>query len=509
MKDILEKIAQQSVPESTNLWPRIAAQLDERKSLMNIVRTRPLVVILVTLLILLTLSGVAYALGTTLGYFPGVGLVENTGNLRMLAEPVKETRDGVTLTITSVFVYADRVELIYDVKGIDPSNDGSQPQNASEDLKAFCGPQSSSDGDYLSDGDAALRLPNGTLVKRMFGTEYPQNVFAMKPVYKVSIPSDVNDLTMVLKCIPLARLGAVPENWEVPFKLVAVPEGTRVGEPVVDVNATSEPVTAEAVPPPEATAPAKVAAPTQALPSPQVTLTLESAVQLDTGTIFYFHLDVEDRDPSLVSLRPRNVYVIDSLGHKIQAFNNGPVSEYPVGATFEYITSAKPADGALTLVVEDAVAKYAPLDETTFTFDVGENPQPGQTWELNKEFDIAGYKVEVVSARAVTYSDIEVNPEMWDPQTNQPYRSPEGSQGFDYGYQFTFKIDPSLGMSNVAMDIQSDSCGMGEVRPMGASPLKFYTELCRDGYPKGNVKVILRSISVIVKNVGQVVWSPQ
>ena len=230
---------------------------------------------------------------------------------------------------------------------------------------------------------------------------------------------------------------------------------------------------------------------------------------MDTGTIFYFHLDVEDRDPSLVSLHPRNVYVIDSLGHKIQAFNNGPVSEYPVGATFEYITSAKPADGALTLVVEDAVAKYAPLDETTFTFDVGENPQPGQTWELNKEFDIAGYKVEVVSALAAIYSDIEVNPEMWDPQTNQPYRSLEGSQGFDYGYQFIFKIDPSLGMSNVAMDIQSDLCGMDEVRPMGVSPLKFYTELCRDGYPKGNVKVFLRSISVIVKNVGQVVWSPQ
>jgi hypothetical protein len=137
MKDILEKIAKQSVPENTNLWPRIAAQLDERKSLMNIVRTRPLVAILVTLFILLTLSSVAYALGTTLGYIPGIGLVENMGNLRMLAEPVKETRDGVTLTITSVFVYADRVELIYDVRIIDPSNDGSQPQNASEDLKAF------------------------------------------------------------------------------------------------------------------------------------------------------------------------------------------------------------------------------------------------------------------------------------------------------------------------------------------------------------------------------------
>jgi len=158
MKGALEKIAQHGVPENTNLWPRIAAQLDERKSLMNIIRSRPLAAILVTLLILLTLSGVAYAVGTTLGYIPGVGLVENTGNLRMLAKPVSVTRDGVTLTMTSVFVYADHVELIYDVKGIDPSNDGGQPQNASEDMKAFCGPESSFDGNYLSDGDAAFAI---------------------------------------------------------------------------------------------------------------------------------------------------------------------------------------------------------------------------------------------------------------------------------------------------------------------------------------------------------------
>jgi hypothetical protein len=128
---------------------------------------------------------------------------------------------------------------------------------------------------------------------------------------------------------------------------------------------------------------------------------------------------------------------------------------------------------------------------------------------LNKEFDIAGSKVEMVSARAATYSDIEVNPEMLDPQTNSPYRPPEGSQGFDYGYQFTFKIDPSLELSSVAMDILSESCGLSDIRPLGPSPLKFYTQLCRDGYPKGNVKVILRDVSVLVKNVGQVVWSPE
>jgi hypothetical protein len=454
-----------------------------------------IVFVLVVAMLVISAPRVAAALKQLFGYVPGVGLVENTGNLRMLAEPVTVTRDGVTLTVKNVFVYEDRVELVYEVTGIDPSNDGSQVDDVSTNPTAFCGGVNIGET-ANKDGDAILRLPDGTTLERDYTGLYPKNVYAMTPVYKSSVPENVTEMTMILKCIPWAKLGAVPENWEVPFKLVAVPEGTVVGAPVIDVNASSEPAATEA------------ASPSATLPSPQATFTLERVAQTDTGPIFYIRLNVEHPDPSMVAIFPRNVYVIDSLGQKIQLMNNTKSSEDP-STVYEYVPTAKPAEGALTLVVEDAVAKYAPLDETSFTFDVGENPQPGQTWELNKEFDIAGSKVEMVSARAATYSDIEVNPEMLDPQTNSPYRPPEGSQGFDYGYQFTFKIDPSLELSSVAMDILSESCGLSDIRPLGPSPLKFYTQLCRDGYPKGNVKVILRDVSVLVKNVGQVVWSPE
>ena len=446
--------------------------------------------VLVLAVVLISVPGVAAAIGRLFGYVPGVGLVENTGNLRMLSEPVSLTRDGVTLTIDSVYVYGDRVEVAYSVKGIAAQNDGSQAGDATTHPTAFCGGVNIGDAPNI-DGDARLKLPDGTILERDSTGLYPKNAFAMTPVYKAVVPANVTEMTLVLKCIPWARLGAVPENWEMPFKLVAVPIGMVVGEPVIDVNATSKPVAAG------------TASPTASLPSPQATFTLERVALTDAGPVFYIRLNVEHPDPSMVTVFPRNVYLIDSLGQKIQLMNNTLYSEDP-STVWEYVSTAKPAGGALTLVVEDAVAKYAPPDEMTFTFDVGENPQPGQTWELNKEFNIAGYKVEVASARAAVFDDIKDNPEIWNPNGGPDY--PEGSQGFDKGYQFSIK--PGELVSNLQLDILSDSCGLTDIRPSTPAPNLYYTQLCRDGYPKGEVKVILRGISVLVKNVGQVIWSP-
>jgi len=492
MKDELENIARRSVPEDINLWPNISARL-ERKAQMLTPHTRPFVTILVTLLILLVLSGVAYALGKTLGYIPGIGLVENSSGIRFLAEPVLVTREGVTLTVTQVLVYADHVLLVYEVSGIAPENDSSTfsfEELNKADQAAFCGGTTTPP---FTDNDARLRLPDGTFINRAFGTDkYPENVFAMKPAFEAAIPADVTELKLLLKCIPWARLGAVPENWEIPVKLKYVPSGTVVGEPVLDVNATSEPVVTE------------LAASTTVPSSPQVTFTLERVAQTNAGPIFFIRMQVAKPDPTLVSFFPRNVYVIDSLGQNIQLMDNTMYSEDP-STIWEFVPTTKPADGTLTLVVADAVMKYEPLNDATFTFNAGENPQYNQTWALNKDFDIADYKVNVESVRAVTFDDIKDNPEIWDSNGGPDY--PEGSQGFENGYQFTVNIDSMHEMLGVQLDVQSDSCGMSEVRPLSPSQVIYYTNLCRNGYPKGNVNVILRGISVLAENVGLVVWS--
>ena len=428
-----------------------------------------------------------------------MGLVENTGRLRVLSEPISVTRNGVTVTITNVLAYPDRVELIYEINGIAASNDGWQASDSQENPTAFCGGVNI--GKVANkDGDARLKLPDGTLLERDYTGLYPQNAFAMKPVYQVSLPADLDRITMVLKCLPMARLGAVPENWEIPFELKSVPADEVVGETVLDVEQTA--VGPDPLPDPIATI-------APGLPTPVVTMKLENVVPGDERYIFYFSMDMENRDPSLISIMPITAYVIDSLGQKIQLIGNFPWQpfEHRVGSAFQFTSQSKPAAGPLTLVVEKAVAYYAPLyteppqatpDEMSFTFDAGENPQRGQTWHVDREFEIAGYPVHVLSARAVTFEDLNI-PNLVD-----------GSQGYEYGYEFAVQTDPSVKML-MWMDIMTaaQNCWLSNAQSNvpDSSSISFI-QLCRDEFPKSNVRVTIGELSVLLENTWQTVWNP-
>jgi len=458
--------------------------------------------VLVLAIVIVSVPGMAAAIGRLLGYVPGVGLVENTGNMRILSESISLTREDVRLTISYVMVDEDHIELIYDVHGIPPENDGTQATDADTNPTAFCGGVNIGDSPN-KDGDALLRLPDGNLLERDYTGKYPQNVFAMKPVYEASVPPDVTEMTLILKCIPWARRGAVPENWEIPIKLVPVPEGIVLGSPVIEVEQPTETKPAE-----EPVIPSPIAEVSEA-PAPVLKMTLEKIVPMESATIFYFSMDMENRNPALVSIMPVRVYVVDTQGQKIDLIGNfawQPFEHRP-GSLFEYRSASKPADGPLTVVVENAVAYYAPLhvdtpqatpDEMSFTFDAGTNPQRGQSWALRNEFEIAGYSFEVTSARAVIWDDVQ-NPNYID-----------GSQGYDFGYQFAVEANPSVKMA-VEMDIMSESpmcwltTGVPDI-PSGSS--LSYTQLCRDRYPSGFVKVTIWQLAVLLENTWHSTWTP-
>jgi hypothetical protein len=429
--------------------------------------------------------GIAAAFGRIFGYVPGTGLVETTSGLRMLAEPASVTREGVTVTVTQALVYEDHVELTYEVDGIQPSY-SNEP--------GMCG-YYRPDNNFWSDADADLRLPDGTVIRRDYAGKYQsENRYAMKPIYAVSVPSDVSEMTMVLKCLPFTRLGDVPENWEVPFKLVSIPAGAMIGEPVIEV---AQPVGTEEMP---------ASLSTETVSAPKVTMTLERIVPTDSNTVLYLHFNMENADPSLISIMPRSVYVIDSMGQQIRLIGSfvWQPFEHQVGSSFEFVTESKPASGSLTVVADQMIAYYMPLytdpplatpEEMTFTFDAGENPQYGQKWELNKAFTIAGYQFEIVSAQALNYADIA-----------KVHDYVDGSQGYEFGYQFSVEADPSLGMS-IEMDIMRDNCWISDVQNVGVSPM-LYTQLCRDGYPSGSVAVTISEISITINDDVQVVWTP-
>ena len=84
----------------------------------------------------------------------------------------------------------------------------------------------------------------------------------------------------------------------------------------------------------------------------------------------------------------------------------------------------------------------------------------------------------------------------------------DGSQGYDYGYQFAVQGNP-LEKISVVMYIGSDACWLyaGTHIPPEASSV-LYTELCRGGYPQGNVTVTIAELSVLVENTWQATWAP-
>jgi len=289
----------------------------------------------------------------------------------------------------------------------------------------------------------------------------------------------------------------------VPFKLISVPAGTVVGAPVIEVEQPTE------TQPTEEPAASPVAE-MSAIPAPVVKMTLEKLAPMDSATIFYFSMDMENRDPSLISIMPVSAHVIDSQGQKIQLIGNFVLQpfQHRVGSLFQYTSASKPADGPLTVVVENAVVYYAPMyveprqatpEEMSFTFDAGTNPQHGQTWTVNSEFEIAGYPLKITSAKAIIWDDVKT-PDFID-----------GSQGYEYGYQFTVESDPSVKMS-AEMDIMSESpmCGMTMKLPSyhpSSSSLQ-YTQLCRDAFPTGQVKVTIWELSILLENTWQAMWTP-
>jgi hypothetical protein len=247
-----------------------------------------------------------------------------------------------------------------------------------------------------------------------------------------------------------------------------------------------------------------------AISAPVVTMKLEKVVPLDTGYVFYISFDMENKDPALISIMPSEVYVLDAQGQKIYLYANYTWQpfEHRVGSAFEFTLQPK-LDGPITIVVKDAVAVYAPLytdppqatpEQMNFTFNAGDNPQYGQTWPLDEEIDVAGYPIRITSVRAANYDDIKT-PEM---------EASFGSQGFEYGYDFSVESDPSVKFW-AELQIMSEEyiCTTligNSIQPDSSS--FHHVQLCRDGYPKGEIVVQVWQLSVLVENTWQVTWTP-
>jgi len=461
MKDVLESIARRGVPDNANLWPRISERV-ESKNFMQTVRTRPALAFVLVLLALALLSGVAYAIGKVTGYIPGVGIVDQSVPLRVLAEPVIVERDGLTVTISAVVADSEHAFVAYTVDGI------LVPEKA----RPTCGVIPS------------LQLPGGSTLD-VIGLDNggPQGARVgsiMKLEQSVtysSIPADVDTVTFTIPCVLLEGTG--PENWQIPLQLSAAPKDYAT--PVVEIGATfvaSNPTfilmpspAFDEVFTPEPYDPSFPATPTS-VPHGSG-LYLEKVIELPDSYILVGNFaDAGDLPGGLEISGDPNYdlpHIEDAFGNPV-AFKVREDLQPEAGsggrwARYWAFEIPKPVRGPLTITLDQINIGVSNTAE--FNFNAGSNPQIGQRWELHLPIHLGTYEYVMDSVEMVEggylfkyHSGVDV-PEGSSLLFNIVGTSPENnasrvnaqSTSVEYSESITFSVVPPTGSLTVELTL--------------------------------------------------------
>jgi hypothetical protein len=324
-------------------------------------------------------QNVVSALQKILGYIPGIGIVQD-GSIRVLAEPVTVTRDGITLTLEQVVADPTQTIIVYKAEGLS--------------VKVA---NSNGEGGPLCAKSEALRLPDGTELTRDGGGGGGWGSGYRSRLIFGAMPPDVNEGTLVVPCIMGMPPGKAPEDWSLPFRLKPAPPDLTV-MPVFDLpTPTAEPSPLAAT-----------ASPTKA-ETYGITLSLDRVITLDDGYALLGSLRWHD-DRLTSAAGPMQAIVTDADGMPIpveQDYDDyGMAQTVEPGATrWAYRIQGKAFHGPLTLTFPDVEAFLH--NPVPIQFDTGANPREGQRWELNQSFQILGIPVTLLSAKMITQGDMQ------------------------------------------------------------------------------------------------------
>ena len=294
-------------------------------------------------------------LAKLLGYIPGVGIVDQSTPIRVLAEPISVTRDGISITVTSAILTGDRTHIDFRIFGV-PSS--AYPDR--EDV-AGCGQQ------------PTLRLPDGRQLA--MERDFPP------------VPASVNEAVFVMPCIPETMPGTVPENWELALRFVPAPPGLTV-IPVIE----SLPTQTHSV---AANTPASEINPLTIL---QV---------LDIGDKFVLMGEFSysaARDASLPDgswWAIQRISIVGADGREVpQSYSNDfqqPTPTHPDTETWLYQLEKNFVSPVTITYTGEIISPVGVKEQAEVEFDAGLNPQNGNMWTVNEDFRLGRYNIRLVS----------------------------------------------------------------------------------------------------------------
>ncbi|MCC7119364.1 MAG: hypothetical protein IT310_12635 [Anaerolineales bacterium] len=358
-RDILDSAAGDSLSRNTNLWPKISAQV-EKKSFMLSLRLRPMVLLLIAVLVLLALSGAVYAIGQSLGYIPGIGLVDQNAPLRILAEPVGLTRDGVTVKVEEAVISADKTVIKFSMEGV----------------SQYANPQDLTKCDDRSTG---MSLPDGSHLNMIAGYGLDGWASGYEARYTFDpVPSGVNDATFIPPCLQGYMPNANPEDWKLALHFIPAPSQMTV-MPVIEVTPSLQAAN-------------------------QNPLTLEKVIETDNGYILAGAFNLPNLPPNEKVLQfGQPPSITDASGQDVPfTFADYkldlPAEKTPAGGfLWAFDLDGKQFDWPLTITVNSVAVQFSGA-QAQFEFDAGPNSTDGQIWEnLNIHFELAGHPVQALN----------------------------------------------------------------------------------------------------------------
>jgi hypothetical protein len=304
--------------------------------------------LVLTLSILVTLvvgpQEVWAAIGRLFGYIPGVGIVDDDQEFRVLAEPVSITRDGITVSVNQAILTDSRTQIDYGISGVPLS---AYPRD--ESVSGCIEP-------------AFLRLPDGTRLE----SEAP-------------VPVEEDEAIFVLPCLFNTLPGTVPVDWELPLRFIAPPPEMTV-LPVIDVITPT--------------------------PNQAVSVAVEKVIETDSGYILIGAVRSSLGKNQSISVTGMPV-LRDANGSKVTYSFPEDINEYEVleldngDQPFSFQMKAAGVVFPLTIEIPGKILTPSDSDATAeFTFDAGSNPQPGQEWKLNQKIELSGHTFTLASITA-------------------------------------------------------------------------------------------------------------
>ena len=146
------------------------------------------------------------------GFVPNVGLVDTSSPFRQLAEPVSDTRDGVTLDIQSAFLSADGTIITYTMSDLPTEIKHSRFGEPECNLPAY------------------LTLPDGSRIEAAGSSSgnMPDGSYANSIRFSDPVPANFNQATLVFPCLEGTVRGKGPEDWQFTLIFKPAPENLAV-----------------------------------------------------------------------------------------------------------------------------------------------------------------------------------------------------------------------------------------------------------------------------------------